>query len=505
MAAAAAAAAGQPPQLLDLPEDVLLRIALQLSLQGQLLLAGVCRKLRQMCAGPSELWRVVKATLRAEEGADAALQQLVRFRRWLRPRLPAVEHLQLSMWTPLTHTAPVALLDELLAGSGAGLPHQPPLPLARLTIPWLGAVDFHLSTLAHLPALRSVAFYDTRLRVFGGPLAPGEQAAQQGGPLPSQPPLTDFTVDGGQLHFDVQVQGGWLPLSVTALRLTECQLRDLPRGLLSSLTNLRSLKLHRNELGLASLSASLQHCTALQMLNLSCCQLRRFPSAVSALTRLKILYLHNAFSPNYMPPEAAWDALRPLTALRFLAVSGNSLPALPPAVVQMSHLLALHCEQNSFAALPPGPYLCSLRELLLGWHMALASPAALQAATRLTRLVLWRTSLQDGPMDPSLDLPAVAGEPLVNALAAMPALRRVDDSMKHPGAYLLWPAVAQVMWRVGQRCPHLQLGVLQRKSIGWGMSRLRQAEQEEAEEEQRRQQAQQGAQELEQGQADAGC
>jgi hypothetical protein len=182
---------------------------------------------------------VVKATLRAEEGADAALQQLVRFRRWLRPRLPAVEHLQLSMWTPLTHTAPVALLDELLAGSGAGLPHQPPLPLARLTIPWLGAVDFHLSTLAHLPALRSVAFYDTRLRVFGGPLAPGEQAAQQGGPLPSQPPLTDFTVDGGQLHFDVQVQGGWLPLSVTALRLTECQLRDLPRGLLSSLTNLR--------------------------------------------------------------------------------------------------------------------------------------------------------------------------------------------------------------------------------------------------------------------------
>lgn len=61
---------------------------------------------------------------------------------------------------------------------------------------------------------------------------------------------------------------------------------------------------------------------------------------ISALTFLKILYLHGAFNHNATPvAEAAWDALRPLTALRFLAISGNCLPTLPPAVAQMSHLL----------------------------------------------------------------------------------------------------------------------------------------------------------------------
>lgn len=94
---------------------------------------------------------------------------------------------------------------------------------------------------------------------------------------------------------------------------------------------------------------------------------------------------------------------------------------------------ALHCEQNRFSALPLGPYLCSLRELLLGWHTALGSTAALRAATRLSRLVLWRTSLQEAPADPEIDLPAEAGESFVEALAAMPALRRVDDDMKRPG------------------------------------------------------------------------
>lgn len=83
--------------------------------------------------------------------------------------------------------------------------------------------------------------------------------------------------------------------------------------------------------------------------------------------------------------------------------------------------------------LPAGPYISSLRELLLGWHMALASPAALRAATRLSRLVLWRTALQEEPQDPGIDMSAEAGEALVEALAAMPALRRMDDDMKRPG------------------------------------------------------------------------
>ncbi|KAI7841155.1 hypothetical protein COHA_005121 [Chlorella ohadii] len=490
MAAAAGPAGPEPaPELLDLPEDVLLRIGLQLALRERLALAGVCCKLRRLCAGPSELWRSLRVTLPAEEeGEEDALQQLVRFRRWLRPRLPAVEHLYL--YAMGMRIAPVALIDELLAGSSAGMAHHPPLPLAHLTLIWHGPVNYLPSVLARLPALRALTFYDTRVRV-AGPLLVAEHAGE---PLP---PLTDFTVDGGNLNCDEQGARAWLPWlppTVTALKLSECNLRDLPNGLLRGLPRLRRQgggQVQRNQLMVIPLTSALPSCTDLELLNMSFCGLRTFPSVVSVLTNLKILYLHGAFSSRAAASEMAdWDALRPLTSLRFLAISGNRLPALPPAVAQMTHLHALHCEQNSFAALPLGPYLSGLRELLLGWHMALASPAALQAATRLSRLVLWRTALQEEPRDPGIDLPAEAGEALVEALAAMPVLRRVDDDMKRPGAYLLHPAVAQAMWRMGQRCPHLQLGVLQGSSIGWGMARLQEAEREEAEQQQQQQQGQ---------------
>lgn len=127
--------------------------------------------------------------------------------------------------------------------------------------------------------------------------------------------------------------------------------------------------------------------------------------------------------------------MQPLLQLPTLLASTPSLPPYQPQ--------ALHCEQNRFGVLPVGPYLCGLRELLLGWDQALRSPAALHAATRLSRLVLWRTSLQDVPMDPVIDLPAEAGEALVETLAAMPALRRVDDNMKHPGTG--WAGLCMVL------------------------------------------------------------
>ena len=82
--AAEAGGQGAAQHLLDLPEDVLLRIGLHLKLHERLQLAGVCRKLRQLCAGPSELWRVLQVVLRGEEGEEAALRQLVCFRRQAR-------------------------------------------------------------------------------------------------------------------------------------------------------------------------------------------------------------------------------------------------------------------------------------------------------------------------------------------------------------------------------------------------------------------------------------
>lgn len=66
-------APGQPqPKLIELPEDVLLRVAGYLPFWMRLELSLVCRRLSQLCAGPSELWRVVDAHIRFQgEGTPA--------------------------------------------------------------------------------------------------------------------------------------------------------------------------------------------------------------------------------------------------------------------------------------------------------------------------------------------------------------------------------------------------------------------------------------------------
>lgn len=50
-------------RLLGLPDDLLLRIALELDFEERLRLSEVCSRLRALCSGPSLLWRDVAATL----------------------------------------------------------------------------------------------------------------------------------------------------------------------------------------------------------------------------------------------------------------------------------------------------------------------------------------------------------------------------------------------------------------------------------------------------------
>lgn len=89
----------------------------------------------------------------------------------------------------------------------------------------------------------------------------------------------------------------------------------------------------------------------------------------------------------------------------------------------------LHIEDNDLASpLPLAPYLRTLQELLLDWQAALDSPEALRAATSLSRLVLSGHRAVDLHPDGTLTVrPAKDAEPLLAALAAMPALRLVED------------------------------------------------------------------------------
>lgn len=65
----------RPPQLqlLDLLPDALLRILVQLTFTERLRMSEVCRKLRLVCAGPTELWRVIDV----RSPADAEVAELI--------------------------------------------------------------------------------------------------------------------------------------------------------------------------------------------------------------------------------------------------------------------------------------------------------------------------------------------------------------------------------------------------------------------------------------------
>jgi hypothetical protein len=94
-----------------------------------------------------------------------------------------------------------------------------------------------------------------------------------------------------------------------------------------------------------------------------------------------------------------------------------------------SALQGLHIEDSELVGgLPVAPFLSSLRLLLLDWQAALDSPQALRAATRLTCLQLANhRAVEEGPGPLLVVQPAEAGEPLLAALAAMPALRCIED------------------------------------------------------------------------------
>ncbi|KAI7845250.1 hypothetical protein COHA_001292 [Chlorella ohadii] len=430
----------EQPQLLDLPPDLLARIGAQLPFIERLQLSLVCRRWRDVCAGPSELWRTVDTCicrgLRAHTGGSFA-PHIPGFARWFAKRETGVEELRLEVAMPEgvpfhdTYPLPVpaALLHER---------REPrllvPLPLRKFAVHYRGCawLDFgggELSPAEWLPHLQKVALFSVALHS-----PPRERWADQAPPC-----LTDLSVIGGRLQ-GFEWRNAWLPPSLTALVLSEDNLNGLPHPL-PSLTNLRSLVVDNNRFGMeagvlaednTSLGLSLlPQLTQLEELNLSSCMLRGAPRELSALRQLRILYLHGiAYGEEPMAPQD-FEPLRACTALAFLSISRNLLRELPPAVAGMPHLQALHCEENNFAALPVAPYLTNLRELLVDWRTLLASPGFLGSATQLSRLVLQRFQSLVPPVPGGgagfITHPLGAGEALLAALAAMPSLQRVDD------------------------------------------------------------------------------
>lgn len=65
------AAPGSGLHLLELSPDLLYRVCAHLTLSERLRLSLVCRKLRQLCAGASEIWRHVDARTQAGQPSSS--------------------------------------------------------------------------------------------------------------------------------------------------------------------------------------------------------------------------------------------------------------------------------------------------------------------------------------------------------------------------------------------------------------------------------------------------
>lgn len=87
----------------------------------------------------------------------------------------------------------------------------------------------------------------------------------------------------------------------------------------------------------------------------------------------------------------------------------------------------------------------------------MSAPDALRACTRLTRLTLHNHAVWGTAATGTVGLPAAWGDRLMDALAAMPSLRLVEDVVNPQRPEMLVPAVARCMWELGRRCPHVRL------------------------------------------------
>lgn len=245
--------------LLELPRDCLIRIVAQLPFAERLQLNRVCRRLRQLCREPSEVWATVEArpTFNPDATTEAVSHWMFALRRCARVATP---HTSLVA-TPRTSLRPAAArissphstarpglppccrwlrlrgggVEELSVdcrrSDGGRLPHQWALPgsllpgpvdgvaalplLRRLIIRFPGRALLSFSSLPALPALNTLWIAHAAITVDSQPPA-----------CPSIPPGLDVSLFHGLVGG--LMDGPWLPTQTTRLKLLDMQRTALP-------------------------------------------------------------------------------------------------------------------------------------------------------------------------------------------------------------------------------------------------------------------------------------
>ncbi|XP_039901804.1 volume-regulated anion channel subunit LRRC8D [Simochromis diagramma] len=181
---------------------------------------------------------------------------------------------------------------------------------------------------------------------------------------------------------------------LTELHLQDCQLERLPSALLA-LTNLRVLDLQHNNLRTLEEMLSLAHLRRLSCLRLAYNRVLVLPASVGVLRGLELLDLSNNQLQS-IPP-----ALFTLRRLRRLLLAGNLLEELPAEVKALQLLTELDLSGNRLERLPTELFNCclELRTLNMSHNSLSFLPREIAALSQLCRLDLRSNNLEELPAE----------------------------------------------------------------------------------------------------------
>ncbi|KAI7835750.1 hypothetical protein COHA_010355 [Chlorella ohadii] len=263
-----------------------------------------------------------------------------------------------------------------------------------------------------------------------------------------------------------------LPPSITWLGLTPTPIVPEPGlvGVFSkaipacvcALPQLRFLDISESR-GLSGLQTALRHLTLLTGLALDHAGLPDLPEEMTGLQHLRLLSLHGTFSwddvDDEMQQPINLTALSPLKHLRVLSISESfRLITLPPAVVGLTRLKALHLEKcPALEGLPANLLLPHLAMLSIDWHVLFLSHAVVARQPKLQQLLL-------GSMHCALDQAFVPARRTQEELAAVEASLQRCTALTTLSVIVyagpdsgLTMDCASLMLRLPRSCPNLQL------------------------------------------------
>jgi Leucine-rich repeat (LRR) protein len=152
----------------------------------------------------------------------------------------------------------------------------------------------------------------------------------------------DFSIENQKNNFYAKLEQR--PDTITKLNLYGCGFTDIPKELIA-FTNLEELDLTGNDMSKSEFSG-LENIKTLKSLNLTECNLSKFPLAVIYLQNLETLNLWNNKISNI--PDELYNVI----SLKSLTIGNNNLNYLSPKISQLINLESFESSSTNISVYP---------------------------------------------------------------------------------------------------------------------------------------------------------